>query len=153
MSKSESSATRLSALLLNLERTLRRSYHVSQITPARVSALHTISQISNCTIGQLAQAEQVTAPTITGIVDALEATGLITRKADGKDRRITRLTLTTNGHQTLDNWYSWRAERLSEMLKSSGFSDDEIGQLNDYLDKIRRPGRNAPGTGHVAQVD
>ncbi len=136
MRNSESTEIKLSGLVLRIERSLRRSYHVSHVTPARVSALHTIAQISNCTIGQLAQAEQVTAPTITGIVDALANTGMITRGADEKDRRISRLELTEKGRKTLDDWYAWRAGRFSEMLKASGLSDTETDRLIDSLKKI-----------------
>ena len=136
MIDSELHETRLSALILALERSLRRSYHTSQITPARLSALHTISGIRRCTIGQLAQAEQVTAPTITGIVDALVKSSLIVRSPDQSDRRISRLELTDSGRSVLEEWYAWRADRIEEKIAESGLSDSEVEQSVNALSRL-----------------
>ena len=133
---SKSNAAKLSDLILSLERSLRRSYHASKVTPARLSAMYTISSIPRCTIGQLAQAEQVTAPTITGIVDSLVKTNQITREADTTDRRISRLALTELGLTALDDWHKWRADRLSQKLESSGLTEHEIARTIEILAKL-----------------
>ncbi|MDA1280432.1 MAG: MarR family transcriptional regulator [Chloroflexi bacterium] len=135
-SELKSNAEQLSGVILQLERSLRRSYHASRITPARLSALHTISGIRGCTIGQLAQAEQVTAPTVTGIVEALVKTKLITREPDHKDRRISRLELTELGTAALDNWYEWRAGQITRKLNSADLTETELALVIDALAKL-----------------
>ena len=54
------------------------------------------------TMAALAEALEVTPRNITGLVDGLEAEGLLARRADAADRRATVIELTTTGQRWAD---------------------------------------------------
>ena len=89
---------------------------------------------------QIAQTLACEPSNITGIVDRLEARGLVARQADPDDRRVKRVATTEIGRAA--------AEELRESLHFAraplaGLDADERGQLRDLLQRIvdgaRRP--------------
>ena len=89
---------------------------------------------------QIAQTLACEPSNITGIVDRLEARGLVARQADPDDRRVKRVATTEVGRAA--------AEELRESLRFAraplaGLDADERGQLRDLLQRIvdgaRRP--------------
>jgi len=68
------------------------------------------------TIGELAAAEQVRAPTMTRIARALEEEGLVEREPDPDDGRRVRLSATAKGKRVLWRGRERRIERLAELL-------------------------------------
>ena len=68
------------------------------------------------TLGELAAAEQVTPPTMTRIVAALERDGLVTRTADMADRRVSRVQITADGMRVLEHGRARRTAVLTARL-------------------------------------
>jgi len=64
----------------------------------QVAALHFLHR-APAAMGVLAEHLGITTAAITGIADAMESLGLLTRIRSTRDRRIIRLTLTEAGHQ------------------------------------------------------
>jgi DNA-binding MarR family transcriptional regulator len=122
---------RLSAT--RLARRLRRESSTG-LSPSQLSALATIERHGTVTLGFLAEREQVAPPTVTKVVARLEADGLIERRADGSDRRISRVTTTPEGDALLaatrrrkDAWLADRIRRLD---------DDQRARLAAALDVL-----------------
>ena len=90
-------AERLHAAAIHLLRRLRRQDDAMGLTPARASALSIMVFGGRVTIGQLAQAEQVSAPTMTRLVVGLERDGLVRRDDDPHDGRVVWLQATAKG--------------------------------------------------------
>lgn len=67
------------------------------LTLARAALLWQLQQDGPSTQHSLSRALRVTPRNITGLVDALEADGLVSRKAHPTDRRATLVTLTADG--------------------------------------------------------
>src|ERR671912_452474 len=67
------------------------------LTPARAHLLWELFHRGPCTQRVLADALDVTPRNVTGLVDALEATGYVTREPHPGDRRATLVTLTDHG--------------------------------------------------------
>src|SRR5215831_8752479 len=95
-------ATRLHSVAIHLLRQLRREDDALGISPARLSALSVVGFGGPRTLGEIAAAEQVTPPTMSRIVAALEADGLVSRTADAADRRISRIAVTPKGQRVLE---------------------------------------------------
>ena len=110
-------AEQLITLTDRLQRRLRPSYHTTQLTPARLSALSAVVSKSRCNVGQIAQAEQVTAPTITRILDGLETGGFITRTPSKRDRRIVQVQATRKGRNALQRAKASQVRGLADNLK------------------------------------
>ena len=89
----ERTADRLHSAAIHLLRRLRREDAQSGLSAPRLSALSVLVFGGPLTLGELANAEQVRPPTMTRLVTALEADGLVTREPDASDGRLTRVYL------------------------------------------------------------
>jgi len=80
------------------------------------SALASVKNVGPLTLGELAAREQVAPPTMTKVVEKLEAHGFVTRTVDAKDRRVSRVAVTAAGRRHLDTTRdrrtAWLASRL-----------------------------------------
>ncbi|MDP8908525.1 MAG: MarR family transcriptional regulator [Chloroflexota bacterium] len=107
-------AERLHAAAIHLLRRLRREDVASGLTAPRLSALSVVVFGGPLSLSALAAAEQVRAPTITRIVAALEAAGLVTRDRDPADGRTTIVRATPEGVRLL---HEGRARRLAVLSR------------------------------------
>src|ERR1700730_10912294 len=94
-------AARLRLAGPRLNRRLRAEGEIG-LSPSATAALSTIGRHGPLSLGELAAMEGVTRATWTATVAALEADGLVSRELDGRDRRVTRVTLTQRGRQRLE---------------------------------------------------
>jgi DNA-binding MarR family transcriptional regulator len=111
-------AEALHAAAIHLLRRLRHADRSSTISAPRLSALSVIVFSGPLTLGRLAQAEQVRPPTMTRIVHALEAQGLIVKSADPADRRTIRLSATLKGKRLLLRARNRRLKTLATNIAS-----------------------------------
>jgi DNA-binding MarR family transcriptional regulator len=93
-------AGRLRLVVTRLRRRLRRQSG-GDLTPSQASALASVERLGPMTLGELSSVEGVQPPTMTRIVGALEAAGLLTRHADPSDRRVARVAITETGADLL----------------------------------------------------
>jgi len=68
-----------------------------ELSPAQCHVLHLIEPGRAVAMGELASALACDASNVTGLVDRLEARGLISRQPSASDRRVKVLTLTPRG--------------------------------------------------------
>ena len=71
------------------------------ITPVQYAALHAVSVAPGIDQRTLARTIGLDASTIGGVIDRLEARGLIERSANAEDRRVKLLSLTSSGKSLL----------------------------------------------------
>lgn len=107
-------AERLHAAAIHLLRRLRRQDEAMGLTAARASALSVIVFGGPVTIGQLAQAEQVAAPTMTRLIVGMERDGLVRRKGDPQDGRVVWLHATAKGTRLLHEGRRRRVAALAQ---------------------------------------
>jgi DNA-binding MarR family transcriptional regulator len=95
-------ADRLHSAAIRLLRRLRREDEAMGLTAARASALSVLVFGGRpVTLGALAQAEQVSAPTVTRLIVGMERDGLVRREPDPDDGRIVWLHATAKGARLL----------------------------------------------------
>jgi DNA-binding MarR family transcriptional regulator len=94
-------ADRIHSAAIHLLRWLRREDERSGISAPRLSALSVVVFGGPRTLGELAAAEQVRPPTMTRLVAALEAEGLVRREGDPDDGRVWRVHATAKGRRLL----------------------------------------------------
>lgn len=109
-------ADRLHSLAIHLLRRLRREDELSGLTPPRLSALSVIVFGGPVTLGQLAKAEQVSAPTMTRLVAGMERDGLVRRKPDSQDKRVVWIESTARGSRILQEGRRRRVTLLARQL-------------------------------------
>ena len=121
-------ADRLHSAAIHLLRTVRQVDTQSRISPARLSALSVLVFGGPRSLRELADAEQVTPPTMSKIVQALEVDGFVVRKADRLDLRTIQLRATSKGKSTLQRARKLRIEALAALLASTSKSELAILQ-------------------------
>ncbi len=109
-------AERLHRSALRLLRLLRREDSASGISAARLSALSVLVFGGPCSLGELAAAEQVSAPTMTRLVGELAREGWVRREADATDGRGVRIVATPAGVRLLHRGRQRRLAALADAL-------------------------------------
>ncbi|CAN5602561.1 hypothetical protein BH23GEM1_BH23GEM1_03750 [soil metagenome] len=94
-------ADRLHSAAIHLLRRLRKQDERAGTSAARLSALSVVVFAGPVTMGQLAETEQVAAPTITRLVAAMERDGLVARDRDSLDGRVVWIRATAKGARIL----------------------------------------------------
>jgi DNA-binding MarR family transcriptional regulator len=110
-------ADKLHSAAIHLLRHLRKEDDASGLSAPRLSALSVVVFGGPLTLGQLARAEQVKPPTMTRIVTGLEEAGLVRRKGDERDKRLTKVYATPKGQRVLMAGRARRVELLASALK------------------------------------
>jgi DNA-binding MarR family transcriptional regulator len=112
----EALADQLHSAAIHLLRQLRKEDDASGLSAPRLSALSVVVFGGPLTLGELARAEQVKPPTMTRIVTGLEKDGLVRRKDDTRDGRLTRIEATPKGHKVLAAGRARRVDNLSSAV-------------------------------------
>jgi DNA-binding MarR family transcriptional regulator len=129
-------AFKLHAAMLHMMRRVRREDEASGISAPRMSALSLVGFGGSRTIGEMAAAEQVTPPTMTRLVQALEADGLVVRSPDPGDARVVRVRATAKGKRVMEQGRRRRVAFLAEKLAS--LPPRELAALDTASDTLMR---------------
>ena len=130
----------MSLLATQLERRVSRLTQVLRASVPRRSSiaalltLRRIDEVGPLRITDLAAAEMVAQPTMTGIVRRLEQDGFVQRTRDPDDARATRIALTEAGRDELAAVRASRAAVLQERLDR--LDDDARAALAAALDPL-----------------
>ena len=114
-------AEELRPALLRLARNLRKETEALGVTSHQVTLLWLVRSRPGLSLRELAEEEGISAPSLSGHVDRLEAAGLLRRVRSSDDRRRVGLELTADGRSLLKRvrarrttWLAARLERLTE---------------------------------------
>jgi len=112
-------ATALRTSVMRLARRLRQEGAEGELTPSQLVTLVSIERLGPLTLGELAAHERVQPPSITRIVAALEAAGLVERTSRPGDRRTAVVTASRAGRalvgRTRRRRDVWLEARLAEL--------------------------------------
>ena len=87
--------------VVRLDRKLRKAAGPGGVTPSQHSALFSLDRHGPFNLGELARREQIGKSTVTRLVAALEAKGLVDRSVDGLDGRSSIVAITPHGRRLL----------------------------------------------------
>lgn len=126
--------------LLNVgQRHLHRWLHawnaVGNVTAAQAGLLFFLGGSDGALMSEAAEALHLGAPGISGLADRVERAGLIERRADKDDRRVSRLWLTEAGRSARK-----RAQTGMNTLNTrltEGFTDAEIDVVARWLSSLQ----------------
>ncbi|MFE3457659.1 MarR family winged helix-turn-helix transcriptional regulator [Nocardiopsis aegyptia] len=126
-------------MCLHSDRLLGASIGLSE---ARARLLVTVGDREPARMGRLASDLGVSARSVTGMVDALEREGLITREPDPDDRRATLLRLTADSRDRMHRLHEAQNRLAEELL--APLSSEDRADLHRVLHLLRsaaaRPG-------------
>ena len=131
-------AARLASLSTILQRELGRADAGDGLTRARLSALSLLVLGGPRTLGDLAAGEHVRPPTMTRLVHAMEADGLVVREPHPTDGRSIIIRATRSGEELLGQG---RAHQIAALARAIGDLDEaDRARLADAADLLG-PGR------------
>lgn len=120
----------------------------SGLSPARWRLLMTLryqSDAIGASISEIAGHLEIREPTVTATVDRATKDGLVERRKDPDDRRITRVALTPSGHETIERVFPHVLGQLLAFSRALGGPDQitaVAAQLEDAVASAT-PERNA----------
>lgn len=129
-------ANRLHSAAIHLLRRARRVDAESRLPAPQLSALSVVVYGGPITLGALAAAEQVRPPTMTRLVAAMEAAGLVERLPDDQDRRVIRIAATPSGRRLLEQGRDRRIAVIAEALAALPAGD--VARIASALDAIEK---------------
>ncbi|HEX6308238.1 MAG TPA: MarR family winged helix-turn-helix transcriptional regulator [Longimicrobiales bacterium] len=109
-------ADRLHSLAIHLLRWARVEDAATGLSAARLSVLSVLVYGGARTVTELAEAEQVAAPTMTRLLQGLEADGYVRRRRDARDARVVQVTATARGRRALEAGRRARIRRIEMVL-------------------------------------
>jgi len=119
-------AADLRVAVARLARRLRQQTG-TDLTASLLSALWSIERLEPVTLGDLAVAERVQPPTLTRIASRLEEEGLVVRRTDTNDRRVTIVQLSPDGRRLLERTRTRRTAYLTKRLR--GLDSEDLAIL------------------------
>ena len=134
-------AERLRFAVTRLARRMRQ-HTGTGLSPTQAAALATVERKGPMPVGEVAEVEHISAPTATKTVDKLHDAGLVERRTDPNDRRVSLVSITAAGRELLTDVRQRKAAWLAEQLE--GLEDDEVGRLTaalDVIEHLTRPPR------------
>jgi DNA-binding MarR family transcriptional regulator len=130
-------ADRLHSAAIHLLRRLRKQDDASGLSAARMSALSVAVFGGPVTIGQLAKAEQVSAPTMTRLVVGMARDGLVTREGDPADGRVVWIRATAKGARILQEGRKRRVAALAAQLEDLPAAELELlARAADVVERL-----------------
>lgn len=130
-------ANLLRPALLRIHRYLREEAHDLGVTSTQASLLGAIHRADGVGLGELAFQEHMSAPTLVGHVDKLQALGLLERqRSDPNDRRRVTLHLTATGEGVLKTLRERRTAWLAARLET--LEPDELAAVEAAIEPLLR---------------
>lgn len=80
----------------------REQQRADEVSGAQLRALDSLAGVRHATARQLADFADVTPATMTGMLDSLEAKGIVRRERGTTDRRTVQVVLTDKGHEIVE---------------------------------------------------
>ena len=108
--------------------------NIDAFNGAQGSLLYILWQEDGIPIRELSRRSGLAVTSLTGMLDRMEAAGLIYRDRGDKDRRKILIFLTDNA-RSLEKGYNEVTEEI-ENIYYKGFSEEDIDQCEKYLQRI-----------------
>ena len=105
------------------------------LTPLHFEILILLAEEGSLPVFEIGKRLVLAKAHMTQLVDKLVEKEMVVREADSGDRRVTRISLTDTGKQSLDNLNCIIGEALEKALSS--LSENDLKDLSTSLDKIR----------------
>ena len=121
----ETVAADLRPVLLRLARELRKETEQLGITARQATFLWLVKRSPGLSLAELAVAERISAPAMSGHVDRLERAGLLERVRSSEDRRRVGLRLTAEGERLMRRVRARRTTWLAGRLQALDPNDLE----------------------------
>lgn len=131
-------ATDLRLATFRLARRLRRERARDNISDAHFAVLANLNTHGRMAIGELAQRERVSAPSMSNTVDGLAEGGLVIRVPSEDDRRRVYIEITDAGTEIVTATVRKRDNALADAIDELDFTTKELRTLREAAALMRK---------------
>ena len=132
-------AVLLREAITRVNRRLRQTRPIGDLTVAQISALQTLDSAGALTPRELAEVERVQPPTMTKIVARLDERGLVSRTPHPTDGRQAILSPSVEGRRLMSEYRRMRDEWLAQRLaKLSPEERETVQRAAEILTRIAK---------------
>ncbi len=114
----------------------RETHRPGALSDAQYGLLFGLREHETLPTSELALMADLSPATATGMLDGLEASGLVSRVRSVRDRRVVLTSLTERGRALVDERHARFVPRWEAAM--ADFSDDELRTAAAVLDRMRR---------------
>ena len=107
----------------------------SSLTPSQFDIIATLGNTDGMTFRELGDKTLITKGTLTGVVDRLEAKGLVTRVTLADDRRCTIVRLTAAGQREFEQVFLPHVEHCRQPFLH--YTDEDLTRLEQELSRLK----------------
>jgi DNA-binding MarR family transcriptional regulator len=136
--------TELAMLTRTLEGMSRRSTLYRELDRSSYVLARTLATEAPVSINGLADLVGLDATTVTRQIATMETEGLVRRKRDTRDRRVSLVELTPLGRRRMDSVRAARESRITELV--GGWTDDDRATFGRLLGRFNEAIRAHPAT-------
>jgi DNA-binding MarR family transcriptional regulator len=141
-----------------LRTSIRTDYPWESLPMARVELLLALKDQQPARVGELATRLRLAPNTVSGLVQVLVETELVTRGPDPSDRRVAVVSLTAAGRAKLDDWEQAHRERFADALAQLPAADQAsiraaLPALAGLVDHLASPLVAAAAVARTAETD
>lgn len=120
------------------KRLMLRLLSAHEAHPAQTFCLGVLAHRDGMSQSEIAERMHVTRPTVTAMLQRLESAGVIERRADAEDQRVTRVYLTEDGHRHADMAREIQREAIDVSVGWMNDSDRSelarlLGAMNEHV--------------------
>jgi DNA-binding MarR family transcriptional regulator len=134
---------RLEAAIEKLITMLRTSAQPESISLTTAATLRTLVEEGPYRLTELAELSGVTQPGMTQLVQRLERAGVVERRSDPADGRVTMICATPAGREVVAQLRSKRTEQLRVLLQ--GISEEDRKLIEAAIPAMTRLSTSSPG--------
>lgn len=104
-------------------------------SPSHYRVLSELSEHGTLRVGELAEKNRVSQPTMTRLIDSLAEGGWVSRVADPDDGRVWRIAIAVSGQHALDGW----RKRIGDALEPyfAGLTPEDGAALRRTIEILR----------------
>jgi DNA-binding MarR family transcriptional regulator len=106
-------------------------WHQGEVSLVHLNVLMLLSASGPMSMSRLAEALDISVASVTGVVDRMEARGLVERKRDTEDRRVIMVTAAEGGNQIFAEIDQRRRQSLGVLLNNLS-RDELVGLLKGH---------------------
>jgi len=121
-------------------RKLLEDRNMTEVSVGFIGVLFTLYEKDARTITELCETVALEKSTMTGLLDRMEAAGLLKRNPDRDDRRVSRIMLTTRGAKIENNLKEVVEQAYQQLTR--GISQENLETARHVMEKIIENARN-----------
>ncbi|MGC2192844.1 MAG: MarR family transcriptional regulator [Candidatus Dormiibacterota bacterium] len=106
------------------------------LSVAQMHLLMVLQELGPATVGRLADALEISPPSVSSALDRLEENGLAVRRRDQEDRRVVHAALSSRGRAAAEEACGFRRQKVRHLV--SQFEPRELEALLTVLQAVQR---------------